>query len=54
MVDTGDEGYFEPSVNGVTLKAERDPNAKLAVADEEFGAENEADIKAWFADMSAQ
>lgn len=24
------------------------------VADEVFGAENEADIKAWFADMSAQ
>lgn len=53
LVDTGDEGYFEPSVEGVTLKAERDPNAKLAVADEVFGAENEADIKAWFADMSA-
>ena len=54
LVDTGDEGYFEPSVNGVNAKAERDPNAKLAVADEGFGAENEADIKAWFADMSAQ
>ncbi|MDD3253263.1 MAG: extracellular solute-binding protein [Lachnospiraceae bacterium] len=54
LVNTGDEGYFEPSVNGVTLKAERAANAKLAVADEEFGAENEADIKAWFADMSAQ
>lgn len=54
LVDTGDEGYFEPSVNGVDAKAERDPNAKLAVADEVFGAENEADIKAWFADMSAQ
>lgn len=54
LVDTGDEGYFEPSVEGVTLKAERDPNATLAVADEVFGAENEADIKAWFADMSAQ
>lgn len=54
LVNTGDEGYFEPSVNGVTRKAERDPNAVLAVADEEFGAENEADIKAWFADMSAQ
>ena len=53
LVDTGDEGYFEPSVEGATLKAERDPNAKLAVADEVFGAENEADIKAWFADMSA-
>ena len=54
LVDTGDEGYFEPSVNGVNAKAERDPNAKLAVADEVFGAENEADIKAWFADMSAK
>ena len=54
LVDTGDEGYFEPSVNGVNRKAERDSNAKLAVADEVFGAENEADIKAWFADMSAQ
>lgn len=54
LVDTGDEGYFEPSVNGVNAKAERDPNAKLAVADEVFGAENEADIKAWFADMSEQ
>lgn len=54
LVDTGDEGYFEPSVNGVNAKAERDQNAKLAVADEVFGAENEADIKAWFADMSAQ
>lgn len=54
LVDTGDEGYFEPSVQGVTLKPERDANAKMAVADIEFGAENEADIKAWFADMSAQ
>lgn len=54
LVNTGDEGYFEPSVEGVERKAERDPNAVLAVADVEFGAENEADIKAWFADMSAQ
>lgn len=54
LVDLGDEGYFEPSVEGITLKAERDADAKLAVADVEFGAENEGDIKAWFADMSAQ
>ena len=54
LVNTGDEGFFEPSVEGVVLKEERDTNAKLAVADVEFGAENEADIKAWFADMSAQ
>ncbi len=54
LIDLGDEGYFEPSVGGVTLKAERDADARLAVADIEFGAENEGDIKAWFADMSAQ
>lgn len=54
LVDTGDEGYFEPSVNGVNRKAERDENAKMAVADIEWGAKNEAEIKAWFADMSAQ
>ena len=54
LVELGDEGYFEPSVEGVTSKTERDTNAKLAVADIEFGAENEGDIKAWFADMSAQ
>ena len=54
LVDMGDEGYFEPSVEGVALKPERDANARMAVADIEFGAENEADIKAWFADMSAQ
>ena len=54
LVDTGDEGYFEPSVNGVKQKAERDEKAKMAVADIEWAAENEAEIKAWFADMSAQ
>lgn len=53
LVDLGDEGYFEPSASGVSLKEERDANAKLSVADVEFGAENEAEIKAWFADMSA-
>lgn len=53
LVNTGDEGYFEPSVEGVQQKEDRDPNAKLVVADVVFGAENEADIKAWFADMSA-
>lgn len=54
LVDTGDEGYFEPSAEGITLKAERDASATLAVADVIFGSENEAEIKAWFADMSAQ
>lgn len=54
LVDTGDEGYFEPSAEGVNKKAERDANATLAVADVIFGSENEAEIKEWFADMSAQ
>lgn len=54
LVNTGDEGYFTPSVSGVTTKADRDSEAPLAIADTVFGAENEADIKAWFADYSAQ
>ncbi|MBO4982335.1 MAG: extracellular solute-binding protein [Lachnospiraceae bacterium] len=54
LINTGDEGYFEPSVKGVALKPERDADAKLAVADIITGSENEAEIKAWFADMSAQ
>ena len=53
LINLGDEGYFEPSVEGVTMKEDRDPNAKLVAADIVFGAENEGDIKAWFADMSA-
>ena len=54
LINTGAEGYFEPSVNVVDLKPERDADAGLAVADIQFGSENEAEIKAWFADMSAQ
>ena len=54
LVDAGDEGFFTPSVDGVTTKEEREADPKLAVADVAFGAENEADIKAWFADYSAQ
>ena len=54
LVDAGDEGFFEPSAEGVVRKAERDADAKLAVADTAWGAENVGDIKAWFADMSAQ
>lgn len=54
LIDTGDEGYFEASVKDVVLKKEREENAKLVVADVVFGAENEADIKAWFADMSVR
>ena len=54
LINTGDEGFFTPSVDGVTTKEQRDASAPLAIADVVFGAENEADIKAWFADYSAQ
>lgn len=55
LIDAGDEGYFTPSVEGVQAKEDREADEpKLAVADVQFGAENEADIKAWFADYSAQ
>lgn len=54
LVDTGDEGYFSPSVSGVNAKADREKDPKLVAAGIEFGAENEADIKSWFADYSAQ
>lgn len=54
LVNTGDEGYFEPSVTNVEKKAERAQEAKLETADIVWGAEHEADIKAWFADMSVQ
>lgn len=54
IIDSGDEGYFTPSVSGVNAKADREKDPKLVVADVKFGAENEAEIKAWFADYSAQ
>ena len=54
LIEHGDEGYCEPSVTGVTTKEDRDPDATLSVCDIEFGAENEADIKSWFADKSAE
>ena len=54
LIDTGDEAYFTPSVEGVTAKPDRAADPKLVAADVQFGAENEADIKAWFADYSAQ
>ena len=51
LIDTGDEAYFTPSVEGVTAKPDREPNPTLVAADVQFGAENEADIKAWFAGL---
>ncbi len=53
LIDAGDEGYFTPSVSGVKQKEDREQDPKLDAADITFGAENEAEIKAWFADYSA-
>ena len=54
LVDAGDEGYFEPSVEGVNPKADREPDAKLVYADASWASEHEAEIKEWFADASAK
>lgn len=53
LVNTGDEGYFEPSVVGAEMNEDRQRDgATLDYADAAWAAENEAEIKAWFADMS--
>lgn len=54
LIDKGDESYFEPSVQGVTAKPDREPNAKLVVADAPWAAEHEAEIKQWFADNAVK
>lgn len=54
LVDEGDESYFEPSAEGAKPKPERDPNAKLNIADAAWASEHEAEIKQWFADQSVQ
>lgn len=54
LIDQGDESYFEPSVAGVTAKADRNPSAKLVAADASWAAEHEAEIKQWFADRSVK
>lgn len=50
LIDKGEESYFEPSAKGVTTKEDREADAKLLVADPEWAAANEAEIKSWFAD----
>jgi iron(III) transport system substrate-binding protein len=52
LIDNGEEAYFEPSVVGVTPKADRNPNAKLVAADAAWASEHEAEIKQWFADKA--
>lgn len=54
IIDSGDEGYFEPSVEGVNPKADRATDTNLVYADAAWASEHEAEIKEWFADASAQ
>lgn len=54
LIDKGDESYFEPSVSGVNVKADREKNAKLVVAKADWASDNEADIKQWFSDQSVK
>ncbi len=55
LINTGEEAYFEPSVTGVEMKEDRAAtNPKLVYSDAAWSAENEGEIKGWFADMSVQ
>ncbi|MFE5321278.1 extracellular solute-binding protein [Paenibacillus sp. NPDC056579] len=54
LIDKGEESYFEPSAKGVTAKKDRAANAKLVVADPEWAASHEAEIKTWFADKAVK
>ena len=54
IIDSGDEGYFEPSAEGAEAKADRAKDAKLVYADAAWASEHEGEIKEWFADASAR
>ena len=54
IIDSGDEGYFEPSAEGAEPKADRAADAKLVYADAAWASEHEGEIKEWFADASAR
>jgi len=54
LIDEGDESYFEPSVDGVTPKADRAADAKLIAADAAWAYQHEAEIKQWFADKAVK
>lgn len=54
LIDKGEESYFEPSAKGAVPKKDRAANAKLVVADPEWAATHEAEIKQWFADKAVK
>lgn len=54
MAEGGDDGIITPFVEGTdtsTLPEERPAEAPLLITDADFAAENEADIKDWFANQ---
>lgn len=54
MITAGSEGYYSSSVSGVEDLSDRPKDAKLLVADPTWSAENESEIKEWFADQAAK
>ncbi|CCQ97717.1 Extracellular solute-binding protein family 1 [[Clostridium] ultunense Esp] len=54
LIDQGEEAYFEPSAKGATPKKDRDGQAKLVVAEADWAAQHEAEIKQWFADQAVK
>lgn len=54
MVAAGVEGYYTSSVQDVKSPADRHATAPLLVANPETAANNEAEVKTWFADQSVQ
>lgn len=54
LTRSDDEGFFEPSVEGAEEHPDRPKEAELGIANYEWGAEHLAEIKSWFADLSAQ
>ncbi len=54
MVSAGAEGYYSSTVSDVEGPSDREKDPKLLIADPIWAAENEAEIKVWFADQAAQ
>ncbi|GAE92053.1 ferric iron ABC transporter [Gracilibacillus boraciitolerans JCM 21714] len=54
LVAAGSEGYFSPTVSDVADLDERPEDPKLVIAEGDWSAEHEAEIKEWFADQSVE
>ncbi|UFU03853.1 extracellular solute-binding protein [Ruania suaedae] len=57
MENGGNDGTFTPYVEGVdtsSLPADRPAEGRLLITDADFAAQNEADIKDWFANQQAR